>query len=229
MPKPNQNIPNSLAADIFSENIADLLAEEGRDKLISILEEAGFSKSPFLRGYEVEAHVDGTEITFTINIAYDGLATETKDRIKKANEVTDQQDASGVKSRGEAVQYVKLYTKSRNGRPKRIQGRYDARKPVRDKRKRTTDKRHGSFERQRKSIVKDSGQRLVEHQFEITNPVGMELEDQRLNIKESRQIRNTVSVDVYPRAEYSGLMSKFLEKITSIIEENFGEEIEIIS
>jgi hypothetical protein len=227
--KPELILPTSF--DDIMLSIYEPIAVKGLLALKKILDESGFSDSEYLKDYQVYAHLADDAVMFEINIDAEGLSDDsTTDEAPRGynrpeTSAKDKKKASLVQSKSQAKGYVKSYFIGRNNRPERINGRYDARKPLQDKLKMPRDARKISSDRTRNSNVKNSGQRYVEHELEATAPRGMEVVDKKLRVSVQRTVRNTKFVQKHPKGDFQGIMSKFIDQINQLIAEEFTPAI----
>lgn len=201
------------------------------------MDESGFADSEYLKDYQVYAHINSESVEFEILISVEGvednskkvLQDESRRKMRKETSAIYQKHSRDVKSKSEAKKFVRTYTLSPKGRPERIVGSRDGRTHAKDARKFQKDGRKTSYDRSRKSPLKNSGERYVEHEFAATSPRGLDVDlDGKLRISLQREIRNTSRKVIFPQGSYQGIVKNFVNEIKKLIEEKFTPELEAV-
>jgi hypothetical protein len=213
----------------FADSILDVVAKEGLIALKRTLDAAGFADSPHLKDYEISATAGGGIVEFEILVDVDSIDDESKRKMRKENDAVYKKHAKEVKGRSDAKEFVRTYTMSPKGRPQRIAGRRDARRPARDARKFQADAKKIPADRARSDAGKGSGERYVEHEMNATAPRGMDVDRSgKLRIALQREIRNTKKKVIFPKGQYQGIVQTFVDKINDIVASKFVPELEKI-
>jgi hypothetical protein len=210
-------------------DILEPIATDGLIALKKVLDESGFADSPYLKDYELESEISNEDVTFSILLNERAISDETRRKLRKETDAKLKKSAQNVGNRPEAREYVRSYMMSPNGRPERVQGRRDARKRRTDGRTFPRDARTKAEDRDRVKRTKQSGERYVEHELELTAPRNVEVDpDGKLRISMQREIRQSGKKMIYPQGNFQGIMDKFLGEIASIISEEFGKNLDQI-
>lgn len=214
-----------------SSGVIDIVAVEGLKALKNVLDESGFSDSPYLKDYQIYSEVSKNEVSFIIELDEEALSDETKRHIRKETKSKYRINARQVSNRLEAKEFRRVYMMRPDGRPERIQGSRDARKKLKSARR--FQKRGGVISEDRnsnQSEAKNSGERYVEHEMSATAPRNMEVDPSgKLRIVMQREVRNTSQGKViFPKGMYQGIINKFLEELVGIMEVQFSKELNSI-
>jgi hypothetical protein len=218
----------AMLEDSISSMI-DVVATEGLTALKRVLDESGFAESPNLKDYQLTARVTDDMVEFEISIDMEGLDDASKKKVRKENEDVYRNHAKQVRGKGEAKEFVRTYMMSPKGRPQRILGRRDARRPAKNARKPALDSRVMPAMRAHAATPKTSGERDVEHEFAAESPRGLDVDrDGKLRIALQREIRNTKRKVIFPKDAYQGIVKKFVDELKDIVESKFAPELEDI-
>lgn len=203
------DITTSLTAmlDRLVDDIVDEIAKEGLALLKKILDEAGFQKSPYLKDYEVYAHVMGDVIIFEILLDVDSVVPEdelTRNAIKEAAAAAQAAEADADKT----------YAIGPNG-PQRLVGKHnarrDARTPARDVRRPARDARRTSRDR------------LILKEVANISPRSAKVDrDGRLSVALKRTAKVVDEEVVMPQNEFQGIIGKFIGEISSLVSGKFA-------
>ncbi len=206
------DITTSIATqlDRIVDGMLDDMASEGLVLLKSILDEAGFRKSPFLKDYQVMAHVVGRTVVFEILLDLDSVVPQdeaTKKAIEDSRQEGDALEESASSS----------YAMGPDG-PQRIVGKQnalrDARTPARDARRPARDARKGSRDR------------LVEKEIANVTPRSATVtRDGRLSLAMKRTARTDGEEIVMPQSKFQGIIGRFLSEIRTVIAARFSPGI----
>ena len=207
-------------------SIVDVVAHDGLIILKRILDNADFSHSNLLNNYEIYSEASSDSVSFTIELDETALTDESKRKMRKETSNTFRRNARDVQSRGEAREFRSVYMMGPNGRPERILGRRDARKPRKDARRFVKDARKNSVDRGRADFPRNSGERYVDHELSATAPRGMEVEDGKLRITMQREIRNTSKKVIFPKGMYQGIIKQFIDELVDVMENEFSSKLE---
>jgi len=203
------DITTSLTAylDRLVDEMVDAIAKDGLVLLKRVLDQAGFAKSPYLKDYQVFAHVIGDVVSFEILLDVEAVVP--------ADEVTRQamEDSADAGDEQEAVA-SSTYAMGPNG-PQRLVGKTnamrDARTPARDARRPARDAR------------KTSRDRLIEKEVANITPRSARVDrDGRLSVALRRSARTNGEEIVMPQGEFQGIIGTFLREISSIISAKFS-------
>ncbi len=203
------DITTSLTAylDRLVDEMVDAIAKDGLVLLKRILDQAGFAKSPYLKDYEVYAHVIGDVVAFEILLDVEAVVAAdqaTQDAMEASAEEGDESEA----------QASSTYAMGPNG-PQRIVGKTnalrDARSPARDARRPARDAR------------KTARDRLIEKEVANITPRSARVDrDGRLSVA----LKRTAKVDgegiVMPQGEFQGIIGVFLSEISTLISAKFA-------
>ncbi len=203
------DITTSLTAmlDRLVDDIVDEIAKEGLALLKKILDEAGFQKSPYLKDYQVYAHVMGDVITFEILLDVDSVVPEdelTRNAIKEAAAAAQAAEADADKS----------YAIGPNG-PQRLVGKHNAR---RDARTPASDLRRPARDARR-----TSRDRLILKEVANISPRSAKVDrDGRLSVALKRTAKVVDEGVVMPQNEFQGIIGKFIGEISSLVSSKFA-------
>ena len=227
-----KNLEFSLINIDFDSILLDCLEPIAKDGLVALkklLDNSGFSDSPFLKDYEIESEISSTDVTFSILLNERAISDESRRKLKKETEAKQKRREKDVRNRSEGKELVRSYTMSPDGRPERVHGRRNAKKRRKDARGFQKDARNKAEDRNNTKHPKGSGNRLVEHELEATAPRNMEVDpDGKLIISMQREIRQTGTKMIFPQGNFQGIMANFLEEIGKIVAENFSKELDRI-
>lgn len=203
------DISTTLTAylDRVVANMVHGVAKDGLALLKRILDQAGFAKSPYLKDYEVYAHVLGDVVSFEILLDIESVVPAdalTQAAMDASQDEADQTDVAASASYGIGP----------NG-PQRIVGKTnalrDARRPARDMRRPARDVREGSLDR------------LVKKEIANVSPRSASVDrDGRLSVALKRSTRAVGEETVMPQGEFQGIIGKFLSELTSVISGQFA-------
>lgn len=186
------------------EQVIDQIAIDGVKALQAVLDEAGFSESPYLKNYEVYAHVIGEEITFEILLDMDSVEYK-KDIEEKQEEAKEKQRK---KLEDLAARTYGLTRQSR--KVTRIHGARNMRRPARDARRGAKDARKGA------------ARRLLEHKMINKRPRSAHIDRQgKLVIEMERKLKETETQVHLPQGDFEGIIKDIVTKLKGIILKNF--------
>ena len=188
--------------------VVDDIAKDGLRVLRRVLDEAGFSKSEYLRNYEVYAHVSGETITFEIVLDVEAVVPEDEvtrqaleEQQEKAEEMEDQADKSFHLSR-------------KTQRVGRLRGLQDARRPARDARTPAHD------------VRKTASDRLAGHELARLAPrSGRVTRTGKLSVALRRSVRASEKKVEFPKDKFQGILGTFMEEIKDVISDKFAPEL----
>lgn len=203
------DVTTSLTAylDRLVSEMVDAIAKDGLVLLKRVLDSSGFAKSPYLKDYEVYAHVIGDVVAFEILLDVEAVVAEdqaTRDAMEASAEDGDESEAKASST----------YAMGPNG-PQRIVGKTnalrDARSPARDARRPARDAR---------KVARD---RLIEKEIANITPRSARVDrDGRLSIALRRTARSDGEGVVMPQGEFQGIIGVFLREISSLISAKFA-------
>jgi hypothetical protein len=203
------DITTSLTSylDRLVDEMVDSIAKDGLVLLKRVLDSAGFSKSPYLKNYEVYAHVIGDLVVFEILLDMEAVVAEdqaTKDAIEASAEEGDESESLASST----------YVIGPNG-PQRVVGKTsalrDARTPARDARRPARDAR------------KNARDRLIEKEVANITPRSARVDrDGRLSLSLRRAAKTDGEGIVMPRGDFQGIIGVFLREISSLISAKFA-------
>lgn len=193
--------------DRVVSDMVDEIAKDGLALLKRVLDEAGFAKSPYLKDYEVYAHVIGDVVSFEIVLDVEAVSAAdqmTQDAINSSQDDTGQTGAEPSASYGIG-----------SSGPVRIVGKTnalrDARRPARDMRRPARDARENSMDR------------LVKKEIANITPRSASVDlDGRLSVALKRSVAAAGEQTVMPQGEFQGIIGKFLSELTTIISSKFS-------
>jgi hypothetical protein len=197
----------STYLDRVVEDMVHGIAKDGLVLLKRVLDEAGFAKSPYLKDYEVYAHVIGDVVAFEILLDIESVVAAdalTQAAIDASQDEADQTDAAASASYGLGA-----------SGPQRIVGKTnalrDARRPARDLRRPARDVRETALDR------------LVKKEIANVTPRSMNVDREgRLSVALKRSTRAVAEETVMPQGEFQGIVGTFLSELTSIISGQFA-------
>ena len=217
------------SAEVALKSVRESIAKEGLVALKNLLDSEGFADSPYLKDYEIYSEINEDVINYVIELNEKAFSDEFKRKMRKETEDKFKKESKKVEGRGEAKDFRKTYMLGPTGRPERIEGSYDARKKLREKRRFAKDARTISDDRRKTKTPLTSSERYVDHEFNATAPRSMEVEeDGKLRITMQREIRNTEKKVIFPKGQYQGIIKKFLDELTEMMEDKFNQELNSI-
>ena len=206
-----------MSVDYVDGAIRESIAKNGITKICRILDEAGFKDIEGLKDYEVSAEISGESVFFYISVAFESLDDMTRERLQmEAQNFKKRRDQAST--RAGAKKIVKKWVARADGKPQKIQGRFDARRPVRDSQSVRPDARKTSAQRARKPTFKTAPDRLIQQEITLTNPRGMHIEEDKLHISLEREIRKKDDKTILPMAEYQGIMRSIIDRVTETVQ-----------
>lgn len=186
-----------------ADGLVDEIAKDGLHILKGILDSAGFGSSPYLNDYDLLVHVSGGSITFEVVVDFEAL----EDRDKLAQEIVES-------ARMETRSPSKTWRIGDNG-VERVTGSRDARSSARDARRPASDAR------------KTSSGRAYDHAVAASTPRSMEMtRTGKLSMTFRKSLKDEGEEIRYPRGKLQGLLSKFMDELSSTIEEKFAPALE---
>lgn len=193
-----------------ARNVLHDIAKVGVVSLKKVLDKAGFSKSEYLKNYQVFSHVYGEEVIFEILVDFDAIQADD-DATKKALEDNQQKLESVDASYG--VKSGRAYTAVRDGR----KPAYDARTPAKDARTPAKDAR------------KTSQDRLLGHEIALHAPRSARItREGKLSVTLQRSVRETKNQVHLPQGQFEGVMKDVMDKLSSILLDAFLPELQKI-
>jgi hypothetical protein len=205
---------NALLKRAASKSV-DGIAKEGLKSLKSVLDSSGFASSPYLKNYEVFAHVTGGKVTFEIKLNADAVkpadVTAEKDMKQQQETQNNLNEIKDIASRKYGLTErgtQKIYNDSRRNALKSTKSALKAQK---------------SALKPTKSGTKVAEERLIGHEIAYHAPRSMDLtKDGKLAISFRRSIRQTASSDFhYPKGKFSGIPDKFMKNLQKVVMSKF--------
>ncbi len=192
-----------------------------------VLQENGFTDSPYLKNYEITCESRNGLLELTLILDERALSDESRRKMRKETPDKFKHESDQVRSKSDARKFRYTYLKGPMGRPERIQGSRDVRKPYKDGRRFQRDARKLDTDRRNIKEPKTSGERYVNHEFAATAPRDLGIDEEgKLRITLQREIRNTKKKVIFPQGEYQGIIKKLLKEITDIMEAEFGKALQ---
>lgn len=200
------------------ESVLDEIAKDGLVVLKDLLTREGFTKSEFLRDFDVYAHVLDGEITFEIVLSVDSVVPGD-DEAKKAM----QQQASAALD--DAARTYGLSLRS----PRRVIGQRDARRPAADGRR--------DARRPARDVRKTSKDRLVGHEVSNRAPRNVVIpkggaprsatvnSEGKLSVVFQRSLRESGSSLRLSKNKFDGIIGRFVDRLQDVIVEKFAPEL----
>jgi hypothetical protein len=208
----NNNIATTIDAAMkrAAREVSRSIAKEGVVALKNILDDSGFAQSEYLNDYDVYAHIRGNQVTFEIIVAFDSVQAQDDATQKAMEQSTEKlqevEQTYGVRS-NRAYSYVRDHRKPAK----------DARQPAKDARQPAKDAR------------KTSTERLIGHEIALHAPRSARITQQgKLSVTLKRSIRQSATEVHLPQGDFEGLMKKIMDKLETIIVENFIPKIQDI-
>ncbi len=203
------DISTTLTAylDRVVDDMVHGIAKEGLTLLKRILDQAGFAKSPYLKDYEVYAHVLDDVVAFEILLDLEAVVPAdqaTQQAIEASQDAGDDTEAVATASYGIGA-----------SGPQRIVGRTnalrDARRPARDMRRPARDVRQTALDR------------LIKKEIANVTPRSINVNrDGRLSVALKRSTRAVGEETVMPQGQFQGIIGTFLSELTSVISSRFA-------
>jgi hypothetical protein len=197
-----------LALQRATDGLIDEIAQDGLEVLKNVVDSSGFARSPYLKNYQVLAHVDGGKILFEIIVDISALN-------QKEQQVREMLESAQPGAVSEAA---RTYGIGKHG-AQRVIGQRDARQPIRDARR---DARKPS-----RDARKTSGQRLLGHEMALHAPRSMNVtREGKLSVMFSRSLRETKTEIHYPKGQFQGLLARFINEFTQVVAKKFAPALE---
>lgn len=220
------DITTSLMAQLekATESVKDVIAKDCLVALKKVLDEAGFTKSSYLKDYEVLAHVAKDGIVYEILLKLESVDIDPKQLEEAAKKATDSfEDAS-----------ERVYQIISRGGFNRVARMKDNRRAIpsalnRPKRTKSNLKQWGSHGYVR-SAFKGPEKRKIEHKLAMTAPRDMNINREgRLSVQFARQTRTTKSGEIhFPQGKFQGIVKKFMDELKQVVLNRFAPELEKI-
>lgn len=220
------NFTTSLAAIMSRavEQAIDSVARDGLVVLRDLLEQEGFSRSEFLKDYEVFAHVSGGTIMFEIVLDFEALEPGDAEAKAALEEETQQALAEASATYGLSLRTPRRLIGQRDARRPASDARRDARRPARDARKTSRDRLFGH------EVANHAPRRVV-----IPKGIGAPRDaavtsEGKLSVVFQRSVRATETGFQMPQGKFDGIVGKFLDRLKSVIADKFTPALaEILS
>ena len=188
------------------DSVVDGIAEDGLLALRRVVHEAGFTRSEYLRDFEVLAHISGRRIEFEILLDVEAVLPEDEETRKALEE----QQARLEEAERKASRTLRI----RRGNIQKVRPARDARTPARDARKPARDAR------------KTAQDRLVEHELARIAPRSARMtRTGKLAVALSRSIRETKTEVVFPEGKFQGILGDFMDELEKVVFERFVPEL----
>lgn len=201
------DISTSLTASMQRavDGLIDTIAKQGLVELRKILEKHGFSKSEYLKDYDVFAHVVGGWITFEIRLDVEAVVPEDEAAQQAMDDVSQQVAAASEGA-------TRTYTVSKPSL--QVRQMKDVRRPARDAR------------RPAKDIRKTAQDRLVEHELARLAPRSARVtKTGQLSVALQRAVRSSEKKVVFPQDKFQGILKDFLVSLQKILLDEFVPEL----
>lgn len=220
------NFTTSLAAIMSRavEQAVDAVARDGLVVLRDLLEQEGFSRSEFLKDYDVFAHVSGGTIMFEIVLDFEALEPGDAEAKAALEEETQQALAEASKTYGLSLRTPRRLIGQRDARRPASDARRDARRPARDARKTSQDRLFGH------EVANHAPRRVI-----IPKGIGAPRDaavtsEGKLSVVFQRSVRSTENGFQMPQGKFDGIVGKFLDRLRSVIADKFTPALaEILS
>lgn len=205
--------------DRIVDDLVDVIAKDGLVALKRVLDEAGFGDSPYLKDYEVYAHVYGDTVAFEIVLDFDSVVSDDEAARRVLDEAARRADEES--DNADEDQPSATYGMGPSG-PRRVtptNAKRDARRPARNARRPARDAR------------KNAVDRLVEKEVANITPRSARVtRDGRLSVALQRSTKRVNDELVLPQGEFQGIIGKFMKELSSVIGATFASELsQIIS
>lgn len=197
------------------ESILDEIAKDGLVALKDLLTKEGFTKSDFLKDFDVYAHVLDGEITFEIVLSFDSVVPGD-DEAKKA-----MQERAPVA----LDEMARTYGMSLRS-PRRVIGQRDARRPAHDARR--------DARRPARDARKTSRDRLVGHEVSKHAPRGVIIpkggaprsatvnSEGKLSVVFQRSLRESGSELKLSKRKFDGIIGRFVDRLQDVVVSKFA-------
>jgi len=217
---------------LLEDRILDVLepiAIKGLTAFKRILDDSGFSSSPYLKDYSIYSEMSKDSVSFHLVLDVFSIEEESMKKMRKESDNIYSKNAREVKNKDEAKEFLRIYMMKPDGKPQRMVGIRDARKKQKSARKPQTDARKVAYDRNKAKNPENAGERLVDKEYASSSPRSLEvLTDGKLRMTLQREIRNTSRKVIFPKGTYQGIVKELLEEISSIIESSFTRELNAI-
>ena len=208
-------------------SISDDIAKDGLKLLKTVLEDAGFGKSEYLKDYELFAHSSGQEITFEISLSIDAVEDEESDSSDELELDQYKQQVIDALDKQLERSAINSFGISIDGQTHKISRMRNIRSSSHDARKSSHDARKSSH-----GAARGADSREYEHEAaaaaprSLFAPRSMEIDRSgKLKLSFTRKIRKTMSGHIHPKGNYDGLMNKFIDGMKSVIAKRFIPEL----
>jgi hypothetical protein len=193
-----------------THSIIDDIAIEGLKLLHRVLEDSGFSRSEYLKNYEIYSNVFLDEIEFEIVLDIEAVISEDE----MAQEALEQQQEEVEKLEKESQRY----------KFSRVTGRVyqmkDIRIPAKDARTSAKDARTPA-----KDARTTAYDRLVKHEIALRAPRSARVSRTgKLSVALRRSVRETEKKVEFPKDKFEGIIGDFMTRLEQLIAEVFVPE-----
>lgn len=207
--------------DSIAMDILDDIAVEGLEILRSILAEAGFLHSEYLKNYELSSRIDNDAVVYVISVDFESLDDESQVAVQEVETPIEDPDDPNTYSIPTLPSRVfararRILGQSGGKRDARHPSRQnnDARHPIRDARR---DARRTSFDRQ------------VARDVAAPAPRKMRVDRQgKLMVAFRKEMKEENGQYQYPQGDFDGIIKQFISELESLLLEKFAPKLEEI-
>jgi len=202
---------NTLLNRVVEDSI-DAIAKEGLELLKSVLDSSGFSKSQYLKNYQLYAHVSGSTITYEVLVSLESLDEESQKEV--LSEENKEEDTKPRRSYAYMIGNV--------GRMYQLDdSRRDARKPARDARSNKTSALKSALDVRRTSNMRD-----VLHQIRSVSPRSIRVQRSgKISVRLKNYVQEKKSEIVIPTKKYDGVVSEFVNRLSLTVSKSFAPQL----
>lgn len=214
------DITTSLTAALNQavRSVSDSIAKDGLVVLRSVLSDAGFNESEYLKDYKAYAHVGNDGIIFEIVLNIEA--------VEKTPAVQEQMNAAQESAEQNALQATRSFG-FEDGQLVRVEQFKDIRKgsKTRIRQPQFVDKRRPSGD-----TTKGATTRLREHEIAMHAPRSLFVNREgKLSMMFQRSVRTTKEgVTHLPQGKFEGIIKSFLDQLKDVILKKFTPELEKI-
>jgi len=207
--------------DSIATSILDDIAVEGLEILRSILADAGFLHSEYLKNYELSSRIEDDAVVYQILIDFESLDDESQVAVQEVE--TPVEDPTDPNSYSIPTLPSRVFARARRilgqtggkrdaRRPSRRNN--DARRPIGDARR---DARTNSFDRQ------------VARDVSAPAPRKMRVDRQgKLVVAFRKELKEENGQYQYPSGDFDGIIKQFISELESLLLEKFAPKLEEI-
>jgi hypothetical protein len=219
--RPNSSIYALMQRSV--DRITESIAKEGVDVLVQVLEREGFTKSPYLKDFQVFAHVTGGEICFDLELNIDAFDDDTVTQLRESNEDSEPEE--------DATKESKTFGRNKFNNVGRLLSYRDSRVDARKRSSNSLTPKALPAKTIRTPVVETSENRKLKHSLAAHAPRSalISSQTQKVSLRLKTMVNNreddTKSEFVYRNKQFEGVIGRFVDELSVKVSEVFSEEL----